>query len=288
MVTIDLWSAKAKLHRAMKQLEDLKALIESVDSDPGLRATLRADLDSGSGYHIVRISGYPDFGQVVEDLSLSVGDIINNLRCSLDHLAWQYACAYAQGVPRKPKDVYFLTCSAAGTQQHKAPGFFAPEVWRRMHEFQPCRGRNGRPDGWSGPYVHQLDLLTELSNADKHKMLVHIEIQPNKFAMIPSRIGLPPWVSQTDSGIELLIERVNDPDPGADHLDFSHSPHSMEIGAEVVRIRAPAWVNNATIDQVGTAGPTFALPEGRPVAATLKRLAVFVKTVIEDLEQARL
>ncbi|WP_158991507.1 hypothetical protein [Streptomyces griseus] len=286
MITTDLGSAKAKLQHAAKQLDDLKILIESVDSSSSFQAILRADLDSGSGYHIVRISEVPDCGQVIEDLSLGVGDIVNNLRCSLDHLAWQYACSRAQGVPRKPKDVYFLTCSATAGQQHKSPGFFAPEVWARMHEFQPCQGRNGRPDSWSGPYVHQLDLLTELSNGDKHQMLVHIGIQPNQFVMIQSRIGLPPWVSRTDSGIEFLPERINDPDPGADHLDFSHSPHLMEVGAEVVRILAPFWGNNAAIDKVGTAAPTFALPEGRPVAETLKRLVVFVGAVIEDLERA--
>ncbi|WP_416519934.1 hypothetical protein [Streptomyces achromogenes] len=287
MTTVDLGSARAKLRRAKKQFEELEAHIEEFCSNPSARATLRADLDAGSGYHIIRISEAPDYSQVIEDLSLSVGDIVNNLRCSLDHLAWQYACAHAQGVPRKSKNVYFPKCNAAHGQQHKAPSFLAPEVWARMHEHQPCRGVNGRPDSWNGPYVHQLDLLTELSNGDKHQMLVHLELRSNQFETIPTRIGLPPWVARTDSGFEFLLERISDPDPGAEHLDFAHSSGLVEVGAEIARIRAPFWAGNASIEQVGTATPTFALPEGKPVIDTLKRLSIFVEAVIGDLEQSR-
>ncbi|MFG2635598.1 hypothetical protein ACGFX8_17110 [Streptomyces sp. NPDC048362] len=115
---------------------------------------------------------------------------------------------------------------------------------------------------------------------------MHIELHSNQFETIPTRVDLPPWIARTDSGFEFLPERLNDPDPGADHLDFSHSSHLVKIGAEVARIRAPYWAGHVTIEQVGTATPMFALPEGRPVVDTLKKLSVFVETVIEDLQQA--
>ncbi|MEU0787390.1 hypothetical protein ABZ341_38350 [Streptomyces sp. NPDC006173] len=284
MSPVDLWSAKAKLRRAEKQCEELETYVNVFRDDPSSRSVLGADLDPDTGYHILRINHVPDYRHAIEDVSLSVGDIINNLRCSLDHLAWQYACAHAQGTPRKPKSVSFLPCNG-DSGQHKAPGIFAPAAWGRMHEFQPCRGGNGRPDSWNGPYVHQLDLLTDLSNADKHHMLAHIELHANQFETIPIRDDLPPWVMETNTGMEFLPERVNDPDPGAALLDFSHASHLVELGAEVVRIRVPLWSTFPAIEQVGTATPLFTLPEGRPVVATLQRLFQYVEAVIADLEQ---
>ncbi|MFE3555134.1 hypothetical protein ACFXKW_09760 [Streptomyces sp. NPDC059193] len=285
MSTVDLWSAKAKLRRAIGQCEDLNTRIEGFRANPNSRAVLRADLEAVSGYHILRINEIPDYRRTIEDVSLGVGDIVNNLRCSLDHLAWQYACAHAHGTPRRPRDVSFITCNASGGQQHKTPGFLPPKVWGRMHEYQPCRGRNGRPDGWSGPYIHQLDLLTALSNSDKHHMLAHIELHANQFSTITTRGDLPPWIARTESGVKLIPERVNDPDPGADHPDLSHASSLVEVGAEVARIRAPLWSGQPAIERVGTATPLFALPAGRPVGPTLRRLSEFVHMVICDLEQ---
>lgn len=285
MSTVDLWSAKAKLRRAIGQCEELNTQIECFRANPNSRAVLRADLDADSGYHILRIDEIPDYRHVIEEVSLGLGDIVNNLRCSLDHLAWQYACAHAQGTPRRPRDVYFITCNAAGGQQHKTPGFLAPQVWGRMHEYQPCQGANGRPDSWSGPYIHQLDLLTDLSNSDKHHMLAHIELHANQFATIATRADSPPWIVRTESGVKFLPERVNDPDPGADHLDFSHASGLVEVGAEVARIRAPLWSDHPVVARVGTATPLFALPEGRPIVETLQRLSKFVQTVMDDLQQ---
>ncbi|MET9445672.1 hypothetical protein [Streptomyces cinerochromogenes] len=284
MSPVDLWSAKAKLRRAKKQCEELEAYIDTFRGDASSRSLLRAELDPVTGYHILRISHVPDYRPAIEDVSLSVGDIINNLRCSLDHLAWQYACAHAQGTPKKPKNISFLPCSG-DSGQHKTPGIFAPAAWGRMHEFQPCRGGNGRPDSWSGPYIHQLDLLTDLSNSDKHQMLAHIELHSNQFETIPTRDDLPPWVMRTDTGVEFLPERVNDPDPGAALLDFTHSSHLAEIGAEVVRMHVPLWSDFPVIEQAGTATPLFALPEGRPVVATFQRLFQYVEAVVVDLEQ---
>ncbi|MYX98848.1 hypothetical protein GT045_29605 [Streptomyces sp. SID486] len=270
----------------MKLTEELNTLIEGFRESPSSRAPLRAELDLGSGYHIVRIESIPDYEPILEEVSLGVGDVVNNLRCSLDHLAWQYACAHAQGIPAKPKDVYFVLCNAVTGQQHKTPGIFATAAWGRMHEYQPCRGINGRPDGWTGPYIHQLDLLTELSNSDKHRMLVHVELQPNQFETIPTRIGLPPWVRRNESGdFDFLPDRVGDPDPGAERLDFSHSSHRMESGEEVVRILAPLWGQQAEIENIGSAVPYFALPEGRPVVPTLQRISEFVEMLTDDLQR---
>ncbi|MEU6573984.1 hypothetical protein [Streptomyces sp. NPDC046805] len=270
----------------MKQTGELNTLIEGFRESLISRAPLCAELDPESGYHIVRIDSVPDYEPILEEVSLGVGDIVNNLRCSLDHLAWQCACAHAQGIPNKPKNIYFILCNAVAGQQHKTPSIFSPTAWGRMHEYQPCREVNGRPDGWTGLYIHQLDLLTELSNFDKHQMLVHIELQANHFETIPTRIGLPPWVQRTESGdFDFLPDRTGDPDPGADCVDFSYSSHRMEVGEEVVRIFAPLWGRQPEIKHVGSAVPYFALPGGRPVVPTLQRITEFVAMLTGDLQR---
>ncbi|MBL1107849.1 hypothetical protein JK361_25205 [Streptomyces sp. 5-8] len=270
----------------MKQTEQLNTLIEGFRRHLSSRASLRAELAQEGDYHIVRIDSVPNYERILDEVSLGVGDIVNNLRCSLDHLAWQYACAHAQGIPSKPKNVYFIPCHAAAGQQHKKPGTFAAAAWDRMHEYQPCRGINGRPDGWTGPYIHQLDLLTELSNSDKHQMLVHVELQATQFETIPTRHGLPPWIRRNESGeLDFLPDRVGDPDPGAERLNFSHSSHRMEAGEEVVRIHAPLWGHQPEIENAGSAVPHFSLPEGRPVMPTLQRISKFVAVLTDDLQR---
>lgn len=284
MSSVDLSSARAKYRRAVKQCEELAVYVGEVRTDPNNRAVLKAEFDQATGYHIVRIRELPDYSSVLEDVSLGVGDVVNNLRCALDHLTWQYACEYAGGIPSRPLSVYFRSCDGA-YGQHKSPGFLDPVVWSRMHEFQPCRGVNGRADDWSGPYIHQLDLLTQLSNDDKHQRLAHISISPNHVETIPTRDTLPPWIAQTERGIEFLPERIADPDPGADEWNPTKASKVAEIDAEVMRIRSILWGSTPTIDPVGTAIPFFVLMEGRPIVATLQRLTRFVEVVLNDLHQ---
>lgn len=285
MSSVDLSSARAKLRRAVSQCGELESYIEQFRADPRNHAILRAEFDAHSGWHIVRIGRLPEYDVALEEVSLSVGDIVNNLRSCLDHLAWQYACAYSGGIPRRPKSVFFPSCNAADGQ-HKSPGFLDSTVWSRIHEYQPCRGVNGRPDGWSGPYVHQLDLLIALSNDDKHQRLVHIAVTPNQLRTIATRGDLPPWLVRTESGVEVLSDRINAPDSGSDKWDHSNSSNVAEVGAEVVRVRAPLWGTVAAIDAVGTAIPYFCLEEGRPVVETIWRLAKYVREVLVDVQEA--
>ncbi|WP_326477637.1 hypothetical protein [Streptomyces virginiae] len=272
-------SAWAKFNRAIRHYRELESRAESFKADAVNRITLTASLDINSGWHVIRIDHVPNYSSQVEEVSLGIGDLVNNLRCALDHLAWQYASAHAGGTPRKPREVYFPNCQAGSSGQHKAPGFLPPEFWVRLHEFQPCRGVNGRPDSWSGEYAHQLDVITTLSNDDKHQRLAHIEMVPNQLETIPARAGLPPWI---DEELNFVPSRVNDPDPQADRWDFSQSSFRAEVGLEIARVQAPLWIDSPLISPVGTALPHFALPSGGPVVATMDRLVKYVRNVLEE------
>lgn len=98
---------------------------------------------------------------------------------------------------------------------------------------------------------------------------------------MPTRTGLPPWLSKTEKGFELLPERMSDPDLDDDRPDFTHASFKAEVGAEVCRQRAPAWKGRTVIEHVGTATPQVALEENRPVPETMQRLADYVRLVLD-------
>lgn len=280
---IDLASAQAKLRHAESHLSTLRTFVDTATSHEQNQLRLGADLDPASGIHIVRISSVPKLAPLAEKASLIVGDIAHNLRSALDHLAWQLACAAAGGAPAKPREVQFPICYPSEISKTcKTPSYFTAADWQKIHEFEPCKGLNGRPDGWSGDYVHQLSLLQQLNNDDKHKTLAVILLVPNQLAMIPTRASLPPWIVKTEDGWEFASERVSDPDPDADMPNFEHASFRAEVGAEVGRFRATAWQGRTTIENVGTATPQVALDERRPAVAAIERLTEYVRLILDS------
>jgi hypothetical protein len=120
-------------------------------------------------------------------------------------------------------------------------------------------------------------------NEDKHKMLPIILVTSNAFSTIPTRSSLPPWIVHKDDSFEFLPERILDPDPDTESLDFSHSDYLVRIGAEVGRIKVPAWRSFMRIEDVGEVTPRVALEGLRPLDATLERLADYVKLILDSV-----
>lgn len=243
-----------------------------------------ADLEPVSGFHIVRIKHLPDLSSFTERVSLEVGEVIHNLRGALDHFAWQLACSFANGQPTNPRQVYFPICRPDAGKPHLDPTYLDPVEWSQIHEYQPCKGRNGRPDSWTGEYIHQLTLIQQLSNDDKHQRLAYVRLEPSQFSTISTRTSLPPWIVKTTDGLSFAPEKLSDPDPDTEEISFEHASKHVEPNAEVLRIRAPAWRTMQEIDNVGEMAPRFALDEDRPVVPTLSRLTEFVRLVLTDLE----
>jgi hypothetical protein len=232
----------------------------------------------------LRIKSLPEFDPLIEEASLPVGDVAHDLRSALDHMAWQLACEFAGESPANANRIFFPICDPKPGHGHKSPRFLDPAVWQRLHEFQPCRGINGRPDSWSGDYVHQLSLLQKMSNQDKHQRLSIVLLTPNAFSTIPTRFSLPPWVVRTNDSFEFVPERVGDPDPDTEDFDFSHAGQRAELGAEVGRVRVPAWRSLPQIEDAGEVTPRIALDGIRPISATLERLADHVQLISSSVE----
>ncbi len=278
----DLTSSFAKHAHAKRRIEELDTVVKRYFEDRSHQPVMRAGLDFSSGYHVLRIKSIPDFGSFPVDTGVAVGEIIHSLRSALDHSAWQLACEFSNGLPESPKSVHFPVCDPSPSAAHKSPSFLDPCDWAMLHEFQPCKGVNGRADGWSGDYVHQLTMLHDMWNRDKHVALPVALITANQFSLIPTRPTLPPWIVQMGDSIEFASHRINDPDPDASIFDFSHSGKLVRLNAEVARIMVPFWRQRPVITDAGVVIPRVALEGLRPITSTLERLADYVHLIVSS------
>lgn len=278
---VDLSSAYAKRDHAARHLATLVDFMDGVMSDPTRLATLGARFDRSTDRHAVYLASVPDMDDVLIRLSLGVGDVVHNLRSALDHAAWQLACLHAGGgVPPDPTKVKFRLCFPTDSCRKRAPAFLSDGDWALVHEWQACKGTNGRPDGWSGEYVHQLDLLARLNNDDKHKVLTALTLQASQFEHFGTRMTPHPGWIETPAGAEFLLERALDPDPEDDQIEFSMD-FKYGVGTSLLTLYAPAWPKS-DMDFVGTAKPTLALADGgRHAVSTLERLHLYVGQVLD-------
>jgi hypothetical protein len=286
VMKIDFSSIDAKLRRAQFHREALGRLVESDFREPQRRVRLKATLDQASGFHVFEIAAVPELGDLVEDVCLITADFVHNLRSALDHLAWQLACKMQAGLPSDPDIVYFPVCtgfSRKGRLGHRNPTYIDAADWLRLHELQPCKGLNGRPDSWSGEYIHQLELLDKLWNHDKHRYLPVVLLTSEQFSTVPTRAGNPPWMVQTQHGWEFDRSRVSEHDPLAAQISFEHTSYQIEMGAEVVRIKMTSHLRDQPIiETAGYVSPRVALDGVRPLLSTLDRLNEYVNFLLSE------
>lgn len=280
----DLKSAWAKHGHAVRRADELRTVIDEFFEHQSHRLRMRADFDSSTEWYILRINYVPEFESFTEELGVLVGEIIHHLRSALDHLAWQLACEYAHGTPTNPRSVTFKVCESVSSALHgRPPTFFDRHDWQHLHEFQPCKGLNGRPDSWSGEYVHQLSLLHSMWNQDKHKTLPIVMLTPNQFSTIPTRFTMPPWIARTSDSFQFLPEKIRNHDPDAEAFDLTQADLILRVDAEVGRMKVPAWRPQTQIEDVGEVTPRVALENARPIYATLERLADYVKLILSSV-----
>ncbi len=113
---------------------------------------------------IVRVTRIPNF----EEAGLILGDAVNDLRASLDHLVWDLVKlgTHSRLTEQAARQVQFPLSNASDDfrkdRKRRAPGIANAE-WRILGEYQPYR-RNDRG--------RALRLLRELSDGDKHRSIV--------------------------------------------------------------------------------------------------------------------
>lgn len=153
-----LGSTRAKIERAEQHLSELREL------DRGYRPiecslSIQENPESGIGHFSFDM---PDPLAVVSTI---VGDCLNNLRSSLDHLIWQIVDS--NNIAQASASNMFPICTAEDAfvkqiKNHRLRGV-PDEAVDQIRRLQPYASENN----------HLLLLLSELCNVDKHRDLIY-------------------------------------------------------------------------------------------------------------------
>ncbi len=155
-----------KFHRAQELLEDLGERLEEWRQEAG-KAVFGEPDGEDPRYQIFYFENTP-IG--LQRFSPLIGDIVHNLRASLDHLALELAVAFSGTLSRKQEEsVRFPVYTNEGAFRAATADLLAlvgSEVGAILQRLQPCYTR---PD--KGPEWDLLWQLDELSNTDRRRSL---------------------------------------------------------------------------------------------------------------------
>ena len=174
--------AKLKVKWANKHIRSLNMGISRTKSEPNVTYRQQGELKIPN--IIEWIGAEKMFGYEVAidpaielNWSLIFGDILSNLRASLDHIAWALAEQHCKedGTSLKSEDVYFpLRLKEAHTSCRTGVGlylndvrFFPDRSWDTVEYFQPYNRRQR-------PKTKLLGVLNQLVNIDKHRFVVPV------------------------------------------------------------------------------------------------------------------
>lgn len=251
---------------AERHIKALKVNLDAFGTDPLSKATLRADLDIQTGYHVFSVSHGPDLAGSAVELRHAVADAAGDLHAALGQFAWSLACDYApSGTPADERAIFFPICDPAtpqwfvtGSLPQRARPFFDPQHWAFIESVQPYHNSYGHADGWLGAYIHPLILLQEIANRHKHRFTEPVMIYP--------------------SSVTLEVGQFHDTDDMFQLSDWLAGVE-VKLNEPVLRLRltsdAPAHIEHA-----GEFVPAVAIAERRPVTHALERAARFVQFIL--------
>jgi hypothetical protein len=157
-----LKAIQIKIERARAHTHDLKNAINSFfASTPYKVATKRDPNTRKLIYYVARVSPTP------VHLAIIAGDVIQNLRSALDHLVYQLFLVGTKGTKGLGRHVSFFIAADAARYQSGLRGTLQgvrPEAIDALSAIEPYCGGKG----------HQLWVLQELNNIDKHRLLVTV------------------------------------------------------------------------------------------------------------------
>lgn len=158
-----------KVHRAREHGVQLMHEIKTfLDSDPYKIATKIDPDDQKVIYYLTSVHQTPP------QLSAIVGDVIQNLRSALDHLAYQLVLA-GGGTPST--QTYFPVCDSVNRYKSEKPNKLKgvhPDAVKAIDVIRPYKGGND--------VIWQLH---KLCNVDKHRLLITVGSAFRSFNMGP-------------------------------------------------------------------------------------------------------
>ena len=164
-MSIDFSSVWAKLHRAEDHINTFEEEVMAwVNTNP-YRVILNHNVDFSRYWATVRINREPS----LQRWSLIAGDVVHNLRCSLDHLIYAIAIFRTQMNPPPSKRRWFFPIrddltSFQSTITDDSFSKLGTTVLEKIERFQPYN----RPHERLPPL---LGILRKFDDADKHRLL---------------------------------------------------------------------------------------------------------------------
>jgi hypothetical protein len=167
---MDFTSAHAKVARANDQLNALHGDMSRFfgDQPHPMGSKFNAETSDIDIYPF----GYE--GAPLLDWRLAIGDCLHNLRCGLDHTAWQFALDHLGRIPieEEAKKIQFpISETSGGFAGSRIRPFISTDHWNWIDHFQPYH----RPD----PARTRLAMLAHLNNVDKHRVVHAAALVPD-------------------------------------------------------------------------------------------------------------
>lgn len=170
-----LRSVDLKLSRAKLQANQLIGEISQWTSDNPIK--VRCEKREGNlGFKLI-LNDFTGLSHL-DKWSLDAGECINNLRSSLDYLAYSLA-QLKKDPPDKPSQLYFPICFSESEFSQKVQGCLQQlpnEASMLIKQIQPYQ-RDGSPENGS-PDTDTLLLLRDLNNSDKHRVPIIMTVSP--------------------------------------------------------------------------------------------------------------
>jgi len=261
--------SQKKTQRAKTEIFELEKLIKTEIHKSENKATLAARYDEQKDKHVIYVETIPNLEDIALNISVIAGGILHYLRSSLDNLVFDLSNHNTNGHIQNPRDIQFPILDIIPRNALRGIAEIGENQKKIIEEFQPYHGVSGRPDSYFGDYIHQLSLLREYSNSDKHRTMIKISFNPNKFEIFNNAKK----ISQVHD--EYVRENIEE------YFENFQLP-KMNIGD----ILYEAKVNNLVLDEIEFAGyatANISIAEYGPLVPTLKRIHNYVELVINDL-----
>ena len=275
---LDIRGACAKLKRAKVHIKvlfdaiDRQGLMKAEGTSPHVNAfaiPLRREFSPNQGAVVSRIDRVIEVG---EDWPLLVGDAVHNLRCSLDHLAWQLAIRHYGVAPTDPKIIkqiqFPVVVEEAKWPAHVHRKHMSDVDAEKLKKFQPF---NLGPISRAGGALHPLEGLAGfngLDNIDKHRTINVTSVVQDQAAL--SR--MPPT----------FRDCVPTAGAGANGFSITYSAASQppRVGDEILRVYVVKTGPNPDVNFDPGFACYVAIRETWDVRNALETFTEFVTTIL--------
>ncbi|MBU2923105.1 hypothetical protein KO504_17295 [Winogradskyella psychrotolerans] len=262
-------TSEKKLQKAKAEIFELEEFIKTEITKLENKATLSTKYDKQKDKHIVYVDSVPNFDEIVLSISVIAGGILHYLRSSLDNLVFDLSNYNTNGLIQNPRNIQFPIVDSIPSNGLQGIAEIGDNQKNIIDKFQPYHGVSGRPDSYFGNYIHQLSLLREYSNSDKHRTMIKISFNPNKFELYNNA-----------SKICLLHNEYINKNP-VEYWEKYKLP-KMNIGDILYEFKVEGLVIDNT-EFAGYATANISIAEYGPLIPTLKRIHSYVELIVKNL-----